>query len=119
MLENARQHLPRPDPLVPSVPNEATPGAMCLDVSGAPPRREGRRAPAPAAGHHAAHDVKWSGTAAVTTGGLSGLRRPRRQGSHPRHPATGCQANTGVAEEQTGSWQVALGRQGIQVDGEF
>lgn len=41
MPENARQHLARPDPLVPSVPNAATPGATCLHVSGASPRQEG------------------------------------------------------------------------------
>ena len=119
MPENARQHLPRPDPLVPSAPNEATLGATCLDVSGVPPRQEGGRAPTPGS---------WTsrGTRRETErDGNCDNRRPcraaqaPRQGSRPRHPATGCQANTGAAEEQTRSWQVALGRRGIQVDGEF
>lgn len=42
-----------------------------------------------AAGHHTAHDVKWSVTAAVTTGGLAGLRRAPETRLTPQTPGHG------------------------------
>lgn len=117
-----RQHCPRMDPLVPCFPNGATPTALCLDTSGAPPRRVGGRAPFhPEPGSWTSHGTRRE----VERDGSCDNRRPCRDARGPgdkaHSPDTGPQGarQTGAAEKQMGSWHITLGRRGIQGDGEF
>lgn len=84
MPENARQHRPRMDPLVPCVPNGATPTATCLDASGAPPPRAGGRAPFhPAWGSWTSHGTRRE----VERDGSCNNRQPCRDARGPRDKA--------------------------------